>query len=191
MRALLTLSLLSLMGCDADKVNDKDSGIGVGNPPMAELRSTPATSTGIGFTALNFPVSSIYIEDCDGVGITEERTADLDLSGDIFLSVPAGHWCALGLISSEPVVLQGQTSNGGQFNFTTDLGRLMVYGEVDLPSSDEATAQLVLELGYPDWIDEAGLGLAPPTPWTWEPIAWTTRSAPRSGPRSCIARPCT
>jgi len=162
----ITAFVLALLGCSPEKQNDRDSGIGVGNPPgMAELRAVPAAGTGITYTDFEIPVSALYLETCDGVGQVIEQTVDLSLSDQTFVEVPAGVWCALGLLSADPVLLRGEVSNGGQFTFTTPIGRLMVYGQVEVPASDDTedapTTQLVLEVGRPEWIDEATLALGP------------------------------
>jgi len=155
---------LAVLACDQP---DPKEGIAVGNPPgMASLRGAPAASTGVTFTSLNFAVSDIYLEDCDGVGTTEPSGGVLDLIGDDPVEVAAGTWCAIGFTTVEPLLLEGEVSNGGQFSFSAELGRLMVYGEVEVEAADEGatddpTGDLVLELGAVDWVSETELALGP------------------------------
>jgi len=167
---IFVLALLALAACeerDQPDQPDPREGIAVGNPPgMALLRGAPASSRGVTFTTLSFVVSQLYLEDCQGLGKTEESSGTLDLIGDDPVEIPAGTWCAMGFGSDEPVGLAGQVSNGGTFRFSAELGRLMVYGEVEVPeadedATDELTTELVLELGATDFVREEDLGLEP------------------------------
>jgi len=164
---IVTLTLLALIGCEQPDQPDPREGIAVGNPPgMALLRGAPATSRRVSFTALRFVVSQLYLEDCYGEGTTEPSEGTLDLIGDDPVEIPAGTWCAMGFASDEPVGLAGEVSNGGTFRFSAELGRLMVYGEVEVletaqDATDDPTGELVLELGAADFVSEDDLDLGP------------------------------
>lgn len=168
-----TLLLLAAVGCVPADPSEPSSpappreGIAVGNPPgMAAMRAATAPADGIAFTALEWQVGGVYVENCEGEGRTTDRGGLLELDGGT-VQVPAGRWCAIGLVSDAVMYLDGQVRNGGRFRFHAAIGRLMLYGDIDVPAAedtattDQVTRDLVLELGEPEWVDERDLALQP------------------------------
>lgn len=155
----MRLTLLVLAACRIEEPGG--SGIAVGNPPgtgTVNARVALASAEGVGFTALELPIVGVYLETCEPA---EARVVDLravlGLRGAP-LPIEAGRYCALGLVP-EPeaeTVLEGE-AGGGTWSFAEPLGRIELFGEVELVDGDD----VVLELARPDWIDAASFGLAP------------------------------
>ena len=72
----------------------------------------------------------------------------------------------MGFSPVSPVLLNGEVDNGGSFTYTAEHNRLMVFGELDVPSIDPMdpvmpTGDLTLEAGLPDFVPEEILALGP------------------------------
>ena len=151
------LMLLPVLGCQLEEPGG--SGIAIGNPPgTAEARISLAEADGVSFTSLALPIVGLYLETCDPV---EGRVVDLPRTvlgvRNAPIEVSAGTYCGLGLVpeTDADTVLEG-TADGGTFTFTEPLGRIELFGEVELRDGDA----IVLELARPDWIEPAAFGLA-------------------------------
>ncbi len=160
----LGLALLGLVACEAPEPRE---GIAIGNGPGASLlRGVPAENLQVTYTVFHYRVDVLYLEDCEGQESVGPSEGTLDLVGDDPVPIPAGTWCTLGFSPSEPVELRGDVTGGGSFVYTADHSRLMLYGEIDIPSLDPLdptmpTGNLVLEAGTPEFIPQAILDLSP------------------------------
>lgn len=143
--------LLLLAACDLEA--PPPGGIAIGNPPTT-VRISLADATDVAFDDLSLPIAGVYLEDCDGAGQVVGRAVEIGLRGTA-IEVPAGDWCAIGLVPDGDATLTGRAS-GGTFRFAAPLPRILLYGEIKL----DPEVAFVLELAEPGWIDAAAFGLS-------------------------------
>lgn len=132
-------------------------GVAVGNPPQARV-SLAAGAPDVAFTSLELPLVGFYLEDCDGVArVVDLPRTVLGLTGGE-VELETGRYCAVGLVPdpATPTVLSGE-ADGGTWTFTNPLGRILLYGDLELVPDQE----LNLELAEPGWIDAAAFELSP------------------------------
>jgi len=157
MIALLAL----LIGC-SEPIDTVHDGIGVGNPPGATMRFALGPGAELAFDDATIGVSTLFLESCDGAVAAIPVDAFVGLQGNTPIDVPYGTFCLVAFTLGRAVRLSGTGDNGGTFEFTADIGRVLMYGEVHVPRAP-AGRDLVLELAYPDWVSQDILGLQPAT----------------------------
>jgi hypothetical protein len=129
-------------------------GVIVGTP----VDVVAAPGSGLTFTSLSLPISTITVDFC-GLG-TEQFDVDAVLALGDPLLLPAGELCGLSVALSGTTVFTGTGTGGGSFELDLDLAVI----EIPLDPSVTVTSSSgpsLLELASADWVTASSLELGP------------------------------
>lgn len=162
MRLLLTVSLLTLLGCPQPATHNSTV---VGNP--TRVRAAPADGATLG--RLDLVIQETLVHPCSGdaVGFLVDGSANplvgsfdavagIDAAG-IAWPASAEPWttCAIEIVLAEPVEVALQAADGATAVGLLDVDRIVLSDSQGLASG----GSVVLEVGYPGWIGAALAGL--------------------------------
>ncbi|MEL6343262.1 MAG: hypothetical protein AAFV53_08995 [Myxococcota bacterium] len=146
---LLWFALLA--GCGPEH---RVEGIAVGNP--GTFKPKTAVAARIAFNSASGGFSTVDLLDCDGGSRRIAERVILQLLGASSLSLPPGEWCALRLVAEEPMVFSLEGTSGGSAQLTLAVQSLSLTNDTGFVIDGQS---LLLEVGSPDWLDEATLGI--------------------------------
>ena len=150
MRMMLLAALLA--GCRSEQ---GWQGTSVGNP--GDVTPKAARSTGVTHATGSLAVGTLDLIGCDGT-TTDSLAIDavVDIVGGELLELPGGTWCTLE-IAADGLILAGTSDTSGYaYALTLDVQLLTLTSAAGVEVDG---SRYLLELGTPDWLDTAALGL--------------------------------
>lgn len=161
MRGMGMAALALVMG--ACKTEEVDSGTAVGNP--GKLTVALDSSNALGARTARLPVDMLVAFDC-GMDESEDDVVatgiELDVLAGGSLLLPPGQYCGLGLLSAEPLQIEGALDDGRDYSVALPLEDIIVWNDGGF--SVEADRELALWLGADGTFEEAWLGEEPGDP---------------------------
>jgi len=146
------LAILAMVGCRTEQTYG--GGTGVGNPGSSSVAVAPAT--GATLRSATAEVEAVTLSGCDGASELIEVSATMNLLEPDSVAVPQGTWCTVEVHLSGPMEVIGDGDLGGDFHVLVEVE------QIDMDSASGVVVDgddLVLELGWPGWLDARELDL--------------------------------